>query len=183
MKILLLPLTISLLSIHPLFAQDNMTAKPASAAGDQRLELMPAPTGQLAPEPLPLIPESPEPVRKPSGRAISEPAKEKKSKTEIAADEMQERIHYRQAKTKALQDPALRDEWDRAHQTRTDYERRAALKSYYLKLYGRMARLDPSIKKRIDLEQERSLHRLLQTRIAATEALESDERDDREPLR
>ncbi len=183
MKKLLLPLTLSLLATTPLFAQESAPGNPSGTSSNQRLELMPAPTGQLAPEPLPLIPESPATTRKPTGSAISEPAKEKKSKTEIAADEMQERIHYRQAKTKALQDPALQAEWDRAHQTRTDFARRAALKEYYVKLYGRMAKLDPSIKKRIALEQERSLHKLVQTRVAATEAPESADQDDREPLR
>ncbi len=141
---------------------------------------MPAQGEQVAPEQLPLIPETPEATRKPRGSAITEPSaptKEKKTKTEIAANEMQDRIHFRQAKTKALQDPALQADWDVAHRTRTDYERREALKEFYKKLYGRMAALDPSIKKLIETERQKSIHKLQQTRVAATEPFERADSD------
>ncbi len=178
MKRFFLSLSLGLLATQPLFAQEAIPGNPTTPAASGRLELMPSPTPQLTPEPLPLIPEAPEPTRKPKGSAITEPAKEKKSKTEIAADEMQERIRFRQAKTKVTQDPVMQEEWNRAHRTRTDFERREALKAYYTKLYSRMLKLDPSIKARVAVEQERSLHKLVQTRVAGTEAPEIDDREE-----
>ena len=56
----------------------------------------------------------------------------------------------REAKTKAQRDPAVQAEWDRAIEARTDYEKREALKSYYKMLYGRIAKIDPTLKKPIE---------------------------------
>lgn len=169
MKKLFAPLAAALLMAPPLFAQE----KPAAAPAPHRLELAPAePVG----ESLPLIPETPATVEKPKGMAIPEPKaeKEKKSQTEISADELQQRIRFRAAKTRALKDPAVQAEWDRANGVRTDLEKREALKSYYKLLYGRMAKIDGSLKKRIDFAQARSLRRLEQTRIDPTEPLERE---------
>jgi hypothetical protein len=68
---------------------------------------------------------------------------------------MKERIRYREVKTRALKDPAIQAEWERAHKVGTDYEKRESLKKYYTMLYARMARIDKTLKKRI-AEQERT---------------------------
>ena len=102
---------------------------------------------ELPGEPLPLIPESPVTTAKPKAQPV--PAK-KKSSTEQASDDLQTRIRYREAKTKALQDPRLQQEWDRAHAMKTEPERRAAMKSYYTMLCDRMVRLDPTVKTRVE---------------------------------
>ncbi len=138
------------------------------------LDLMPAQdTPQIIPEPV-LIPESPTSMPKPEGSAIEEP-KEKKEKlkqdkTAAAADEMASRVRYRQAKTRALKDPAVQAEWAKAARARTDYEKREALTNYYTLLYARMEKLDKSLKKEIESRQGISLRRLRQSRLEPTEA-------------
>lgn len=140
------------------------------------LDLMPAQdTPQMFPEPV-LIPETPESTPKPEGSAIEEPKKEKgkekvkQDKTAAAADEMASRIRYRQAKTRALKDPAVQAEWAKAAKARTDYARREALTNYYTLLYARMEKLDASLKKEIASRQIVSLRRIKQARLDPTEA-------------
>ena len=161
--------------------------KPAQGGempADQRLELLPSSPAPLLPvpsraEPLPLIPDAPAPIEKPAGRAIREPRVEKRSKTETAADEIQQRVRFREVKTRALKDPAVQTEWERAHNMRTDYEKREALKSYFNRLYGRMRKIDGSLKKRIAVDEQRSMARLSQTRVDPTEPLDPQERSER----
>lgn len=201
MKTSLAFLTASLLWIQPLVAQDDGAApaapvappaekKPGAASdipADQRLELLPSDPAPLLPvpnrtertEPLPLIPDAPARTEKPRGRAVVEPRVEKRSKTEAAADELQQRVRFREVKTRALKDPGVQSDWERAHTVRTDYEKREALKSYYTRLYAGMAKIDRSLKKRIAEERQRSLGRLAQTRVDPTEPLDPQERSER----
>ena len=196
MKITLAFLSASLFWVQLLAAQEKPSeaasaapaeSKPAPSGdtpADQRLELLPSAPAPLLPVParpetLPLIPDAPASAEKPAGRAITEPRVEKRSKTEAAADEVQQRVRFREVKTRALKDPAVQTEWERAHAMRTDYEKREALKSYFNRLYGRMRKIDGSLKKRIAEEQQRSLARLSQTRIDPTEPLDPQERTER----
>lgn len=132
------------------------------------------------PDSIPLIPESPERTVKPKGSRAAElePEKpsEKKNKTEVAETDMKERIRMRQLKTRALNEPALQSEWQRAQSMRTDATKRDALRNYYRLLYARMTKLDPTIKKRIDTELSISLRRLSQDRLNTSEALDPRER-------
>lgn len=200
MKKLLAPLSASLLLAQPLLAQEKAAPAPAPAAAEpaapekpaaekpaapaadplpasgasQKLELMPSKDPQLPAEPLPLIPDVPQPGEKPRGTALPDaPATQKRNKTDVAADELQDRIRFRTAKIKAESDPAIHEMWDRAHSLRTDYERREAMKAYFKTLYARIVKVDPGTKKTVELEQTRSLRRLEQTRIDATQAPES----------
>jgi hypothetical protein len=158
-----------------------VTPTPAPAA-EPDLDLMPSNSGQLLPppalttEPLPLIPEAPEPTERPRTSDIQEPRREKKSSTEEATNEMKERIRYREVKTRALKDPAIQAEWERAHKVGTDYEKRESLKKYYTMLYARMARIDKTLKKRIAEQERTSIRRLTQTRIDPTEPLDIADR-------
>jgi hypothetical protein len=148
---------------------------PVSPSG-KPLDLMPTQPEPLLPPPaMPeptLIPESPERTEKPRGTAIPQPEaerkKEKKNTTEAAENALQERIRFRQAKTRALRDPAIQAEWERAGKAHTDFEKREALKRYYKLLYARMAKLDGSLKKEIALRQNISLRRLEQRHIDPT---------------
>ncbi len=99
---------------------------------------------ELPGDSLGLIPESPAPAKKPK----STPPK--KSSTEQASDDLQTRIRYREARTKALQDPRIQMEWDRAHAAKTDPEKREALRSYYQLFCDRVVKIDPTTKPRIE---------------------------------
>jgi hypothetical protein len=163
--------TLAVLILGPLaFAQENPPP--------EKLELIPAqPAGTTpaAPSPLPLIPEPP-PAEKSKPGAAKKP---KKSATEAASDELQKRIRFREVRTRAFNDPAVRAEWDRAQVARTDYEKRETLKSYYKLLFNRMRRIDGSLKNQVALTEERMLRRLRQTRIDPTEPIDPQERVDR----
>ena len=91
-----------------------------------------------------LIPEAPAPEKKPK------PEPQKKSSTEQASDDLQARIRYREARTKALQDPRIQMEWDRAQAAKTDPEKREAMKSYYTLLCDRLVKIDPTTKSRVE---------------------------------
>lgn len=181
MKRLTVLLATTLLTAPALFAADKVPALRATPAeprdnvppeGD-RLELMPTKPAQLLPPPagLPLIPEVPLPTdQPPRGRSTESPIKRRDSVTADAEDAVKQRIRIREAKTKAQRDPAIQAEWDRAAGLKTDFEKRDALKSYYRLLYGRMTKIDPSLKTPIDTLLQQSLSRLEQTKIAPTQA-------------
>ena len=181
-------LTLALLAAHPLFAEDKAPAKaPASAAAEpaadislpplapaekdkDRLELMPSKPAQLLPPPsgLSLIPEMPLPPEKSRPRTVESPIK-KRDTTADAEDLVRQRIRMREARTKAQREPVVQAEWERAAAMKTDYEKREVLKGYYRLLYGRMARIDPTLKAPIDQQLHESLGQLEQNHIAPTQ--------------
>jgi hypothetical protein len=175
MKCLLALLTALLLTAHGAVAQENAPAEKLDLIPSQPTPLTPS----VTPAPLPLIPESPDSTKKPKGSGAVEAKKTKKSVTEAEADDLQQRIRYRQVKTRAFNDPGVQAEWERAHVARTDYEKREALKSYYKLLFSRMRRIDGTLKRRIALEEERVVRRLTQTRIDPTEPLDPEDRAER----
>jgi hypothetical protein len=158
----------------------------ADTAAERSTELLPttpAPaTGAL--EPLPLIPELPEPTELPRQRDTGDlPAAEaqqpKPSVTAAAIEAQKARVRFREAKTKALRDPAIVAEWENSRRARTDFEKRESLKRYFNLLYTRMKKLDGTLETQIEQQQRRSLARLEQRRIEATEPLDPVERTDR----
>ena len=173
-------LAVTLLTALPLFAEDKAPAlratpaepphEPAAPEGD-RLELMPSKPAQLLPPPsgLPLIPEIPMPAETSRGRGAESPVKKRDSVTADAEEAVKQRIRLREAKTKAQRDPAVQAEWDRAATMKTDYEKRDVLKSYYRLLYGRMAKVDPTLKAPIDMLLRQSLSQLEQSKIAPSQ--------------
>ena len=158
-----------------------LTAQEPSATKPGRLQVAPAapaaqPARMPAAEPeVTLIPEQVPQNPKPA----AEPKAEGKSKTEQSAEELLERIHFREARVKALRDPQVQAEWESSTKARTDYDRREALKRYYKVLYERIVKIDGSVKKTSDTRQAAALHRLEQTRIDPTEPLDSLERAER----
>jgi hypothetical protein len=142
-------------------------AMPAPAA-------TPTPTAvldPLSPEPLQLIPDTPTTVPKPSGQPGGLPAdspasmadakdKLKKSKAVADADDLKERIRFREVKTRAMQDPKVQQQWELAQTAQTTPDKTAALKQYYNLLYGRMLAMDRSLKLRIDKSKIEALRRV-----------------------
>lgn len=59
----------------------------------------------------------------------------------------------------------MQEQWARAQSAHTDPEKRDALREYYTRLYGRMLKLDGSLKGQIELRREAALNRLEQKRI------------------
>src|SRR5688500_15229215 len=103
-------LVIAASGLTPVRAQEGTTS--------EKLELIPSQPSPaqttVTPAPLPLIPEQPELSKRPKS-STTEIKKERKSSTEAASDALQQRIRFRQAKTRAGNDPAVRAEWDRAN--------------------------------------------------------------------
>ncbi len=130
-------------------------------------------------EPMPLIPESPLPANKPKPQPV---VPKKKSSTEQAADDLQTRLRYRDAKTKALQDPRLQQEWERAHATKTEPARREAMKSYYTMFCDRMIRIDPGVKTQVEALRKSLAWRFTSTITTATKPVKPvGELDDANP--
>lgn len=185
MKTALSLLAATLCTATCLFAQET---KPTPAA-DKPLQLAPAPapstTDFLIPDNLPQNP-------KPQGSAIPQPTSmprsttrgvtsvpSKPSKTQVAEDEVKQRIQYRLAKNKAVRDPAVQAAWDEAQRARTDLEKREALTRYYTLLNARIRKIDGSLSKVAIERQTNSTRRLQQTRIDPTEPLDPEERSGR----
>ena len=145
MKIILSATLATVLLAAPLPAQENRTEPlPASSTT----------TPQALPSDLPLIPETPAAIEKPRGTALPEGPgptkagkKDKKSSTESTETDVAERIRFREAKTKALRDPAVQAQWQRSTRAETDFEKREALKSYYSLLFARIGRIDRTLSK------------------------------------
>ena len=126
---------------------------------------------ELPGDSLGLIPESPAPAKKPK----SAPAK--KSSTEQASDDLQTRIRYREARTKALQDPKIQMEWDRAQAAKTDPEKREALKSYYNLFCDRVVNIDPTTKSHVETLRKTLAWRL-ETKHSKRQNLTKPEEED-----
>ena len=111
----------------------------------------------------------PQPSEKSRQRTVESPIKKRDASTADAEDLVRQRIRMREAKTKAQREPAVQAEWDRAAAMKTDYEKREVLKGYYRLLYGRMAKIDPTLKTSADQQLQESLGRLEQNHIAPTQ--------------
>ena len=128
----------------------------------------------LSPEPLTLIPDAPTTVPKPrnpstdslpdSQSSMTEAkATLEKSKAAADADDLKERILFRQVKTKAERDVKVQEQWDTIHSARTTQEKNRALKKYYDLLYARMLKLEGSLKDRIEKTKQATLIRINKT--------------------
>jgi hypothetical protein len=96
-------------------------------------------------------------------------AKRARSKVEGT---LQERIHYRDLKTRILADGVLQQQWDLAQRARTDAGKREGLKKYYTMFFDRMEKLDPAMKPKIDRRRTLVFHSLEQRRIKSSELIE-----------
>jgi hypothetical protein len=146
-------------------------ADPASTFGlapSAEPQLNPAPA---APSNLPLIPESPEPLEKPSTKpgATKSDVPHSSDKTAMEEDRLKKQIAFRQAKTKAEREPELMALKAQAIQAHTDFEQRKLFIDYYTRLVDRIVKYNPGMKKEdIAAVRERYTGRFFQTRIAPT---------------
>lgn len=137
----------------------------------------PAAAGEKPREPMSLMPEMPPLHTTPGAPAADEPAApltpplpdsrmpaRKPSKTLATEEELKARIRFREVKTRALEDPAVQGEWERAHAAKTDPERREAFHAYYTRLFARMLKLDGSLAERIEAHKKLTFARIDQTR-------------------
>lgn len=149
----------------------------------------PATTLELSPvtpaanDTISLIPETLEPVPMPNGEALTAPlpmqeTPQKLEKTTAAEDELNDRIRFRELKTKFERDPKVMAEAERARTAKTDFEKREALKAYYTALYDRIGKADPRLAQRAFRTRERFIHRMKQTQVAPTEPLDDRFRDE-----
>jgi hypothetical protein len=94
----------------------------------------------------------------------------------VTANDLDLRIRFRQAQSRAAQDPVIQGAWEESRVAVTDYDKRAALKSYYQMLFKRMLALDKGIAPIVDDRQRYQLRRLEQTRIDPTDPLDEEYR-------
>jgi hypothetical protein len=90
--------------------------------------------------------------------------------------ELDARIRFRQAHSRAANDPAIRALWDVSRKVPTDGEKREALRRYYALLYKRILSIDRGIASLVAERQRVSLRRLDQTRIEPTDPLDEEHR-------
>ena len=81
------------------------------------------------------------------------------------------RVRYRQAHTRASADPAVRALWEQSRVVTTDFEKRAVMKSYYELLYKKMLSYDKGIEPVVTDRERYNIRRLAQSRISPTEGL------------
>ncbi len=89
------------------------------------------------------------------------------------ADALRQAVRLREAKTRALQDPAIIAEKAVADQARTPEGRRTAMRNYYTLLYAKMGKLDKSLKTALEKELAGDLRRLEQRRVYPSELVEA----------
>ena len=77
-----------------------------------------------------------------------------------AEEDAKEHAHFQQIKAQALEDKKIRDLQDKADNAQNDDEQRKASKEYYKALYGKMRKLDPSLKEHIDRVENVTIKRL-----------------------
>jgi hypothetical protein len=152
---------------------------PASAFRPPSGGVLPATASPAAAE-TPLMPDETPSLDKPEvGLAVPtkpKSEKEKKSKTEIFEQDLQQHIRLRQVRTQALADPAIVAQWDRSVAARTDAAKRNALKEYYKLLYERMLKIDASLKPLIVVQATNAQNRLTQARLTPTELEHTSDR-------
>ena len=159
-------------------AQETPSETPGLAPIEKLVPQAAPPRQELPGESLELIPELPKGTGKPKAKT-AEP--KKKSSTEQASDDLQARIRYREVRTRALEDPKLQQEWDRAQAAKTEPDKREALKSYYNLLCDRMVKIDSTVKPRVEAYRKTLAWRLDPgARLRAKIVKAADERDEEE---
>jgi hypothetical protein len=93
-------------------------------------------------------------------------------KPPTTASDLDLRIRFRKAQSRAASEPAIQALWEESRVAVTDFDKREALKSYYQLLFKRMLSLDKGIAPLVEDRKRYSLRRLDQTRIEPTDPLE-----------
>lgn len=139
----------------------------------------PAPTGESerkAKSETSLVPDG-----VPKSSRIDERQKNRSTlKPPTTSAELESRIKFRQAHSRASNEPAIQALWEESREAETDFEKRDALRRYYDTLYKRMLSFDKSLKPLVEERRRVSLRRLDQNRIDPTDPLEEEHRQRRE---
>ena len=165
-------LTLAATAALTALAPGQQLATPAQAAGEA------APSGGVVTPSTPvtetpLIPDEAPSLVKPEEGTPATPAAAaaktgKVSKTETFEKEILEKIRYREAKTKALADPAVIAAWDLSNVAKVDVDKRNHLKAYYKLLFARIVKIDPTLKTMVALKALEADHRVTQARLSPT---------------
>lgn len=86
------------------------------------------------------------------------------------------RIHYREAHSRAVNDPKIQALWEESRRVPTDGQKRDSLRRYYGALYSRILALDKTVAPLVEERRRVSLRRLEQTRIEPTDPLQTEDR-------
>lgn len=93
-------------------------------------------------------------------------------KPPATASDLDLRIRFRKAQSRAASEPAIQALWEESRVAVTDYDKREALKGYYELLFKRMLALDKGIAPLVEDRKQYNLRRLSQTRIEPTDPLD-----------
>ena len=163
--------------VTPVLADEKTEAQPPplDLPGSSGLPEKPAQTSKPAfTEPLPLIPDAPPPMTDNPGSLEDRKREVKKTGRKGPPGTVQERIHLRELKTKALADGTLQGQWDLAQRAQTNNGKRAALKKYYVMFYDRMGRLDPQLKAKMEEKKVYVLAHFDSARLKPSELIEDE---------
>jgi hypothetical protein len=94
----------------------------------------------------------------------------------LTAADLDLRIRYRQAESKAANDPVVQSAWEDSRAAKTDYGKREAMTRYYEALFKRMLAIDKGIAPVVEDRKGFSLRRLKQTRVDPTDPLDEEAR-------
>ena len=148
---------------------------PAPMPEEDLLRNQPGSRIKPAPEGAPsLLPESEKikPGERPRGRTTLKPP--------ATSADLDARIRFREAASKAAQDPGIQAMWAESRKAKTDYEKREALRRYYTALYKRVTAFDRGIAPLVEERKRVALRKLDQTRIDPTDPLDEEHRQRRD---
>jgi hypothetical protein len=160
----------------PAISSPSPTATPSPANTGPAASSVPLPgmpTGPTLEKNLPLIPETAPSSHRGKGGKPGKTGRSGPNASPGASphdtfgveSDIRLRIHIREAQTRAANDPSVQADWVAAHNTRTDPERREALKVYYNHLYDKMIKIDPSIATLANARRQGSIDRMYYARL------------------
>ena len=145
----------------------TITTQPAAATVAPAETSAPMPAPAVYTDPPQLFPEVPLPEAQQQAQSGLRSRQEKR-KTDAVSEDIKDRIRFREVRTLALKDPDVQRQLVLVNGAKNDAEKREAFRDYYKALYGRMAKIDPSLKVRAKQKQEEALAQLAQIRIEPT---------------
>ena len=172
------PLLIAALFPALACAQEPAPEKPAAAKPAAEPAPLPEPApktenGKPGEAPPSLVPEGILPVKPPS-----QPRVKNTQKAPTTSVDLDARIRFRQAYNKAASDPKVQAIWEESRHVRTDYEKRDALRRFYVALYKKISAPDKALATMVAERERLSLRRLDQSRIEPTDPLDEEHRNE-----
>jgi hypothetical protein len=155
-------------SQDPSAAGQPAPAKTSATDADKTLPVSDSPHGptatpSLLPDAIPAGTKRPVKANPPDG---GKPGTSMKPKA--TAEELDLRIRYRKARTVAEMNDKVRAAWESSRGTRTDHEKRQALKHYYEVLFAHMIAVDRGVAPLAEKQLKAETGTLTQTHIAPT---------------